>query len=130
MARTARSGTGLAPATSAQRTRSKTWRFCEAHGLRVREFRFADSAWKGGGAEYKTALTEALDAAWGGEFTAIVVWSLDRITRSGAEGALRFVRTFRERGRKAGARDRRPRKRRAGNLLDGILASLWRRPTQ
>jgi len=52
----------------------------------------------GGGAEYKAALRRALDDAWAGAFSVLIVWSLDRITREGAEGALRVIRKFRERG--------------------------------
>jgi putative DNA-invertase from lambdoid prophage Rac len=64
-----------------------------------RTFTVDDSAWKnGGGPEYRAALKAAMDAAWRGEFSVIIVWALDRITRNGAEDALRLVRQFRERG--------------------------------
>lgn len=66
----------------------------------VQTFTVDDSAWKDGtgGPEYKRVLKQALDAAHRGEFTVLVVWSLDRITRLGAEDALRLIRKFRERG--------------------------------
>jgi len=75
-------------------------RFAEHHGLQVvRTFAMDDSAWKdGGGPEYRTQLKAAMDAAWRGEFKILIVWALDRITREGAEGALRLIRQFRERG--------------------------------
>jgi DNA invertase Pin-like site-specific DNA recombinase len=38
-----------------------------------------------------------LDDAHRGEFSVLVVWALDRITREGAEGALRLIRQLRER---------------------------------
>jgi DNA invertase Pin-like site-specific DNA recombinase len=59
----------------------------------------SDSAWKnGGGEEYKATLQQALDDAWAGKFSVLIVWSLDRIVRLGAEDALRIFRQFRERG--------------------------------
>jgi DNA invertase Pin-like site-specific DNA recombinase len=59
----------------------------------------SDSAWKnGGGAEYKKTLQRALDDAHAGKFGVLIVWSLDRIVRNGAEDALRIIRLFRERG--------------------------------
>lgn len=76
-------------------------RFCGHHNLDVvRRFEVADSAWKGGrdGGVYRRTLLEALDGAWRGEYSVLVVWSLDRITREGAEGALRIIRQLRERG--------------------------------
>ena len=50
------------------------------------------------GGEYRRTLKQALDDAHQGKFAVIVVWALDRITREGAEGALRIIRQFRERG--------------------------------
>ena len=50
------------------------------------------------GGEYRRTLKQALDDAHQGKFAVIVVWALDRITREGAEGALRVIRQFRERG--------------------------------
>jgi len=74
-------------------------RFVQAHALTiVRTFTVYDSAWqRGGGPYYRQALQEALDGAWRGDFSTIVVWSLDRIIRTGAEDALRLIRKFRER---------------------------------
>ncbi len=76
-------------------------RFCAHHDLRiVSRFVMADSAWKNGegGPEYRDAIKEAKASAWAGEFEVLVVWALDRITRLGAEDALRLIREFRERG--------------------------------
>ena len=79
---------------------SEVKRFCAHHDLHiVRRFTVSDTAWKnGGGPEYKAELAKALDAAWRGEFSVLVVWSLDRICRAGIEELLRIVRQFRERG--------------------------------
>lgn len=74
-------------------------RFCARHGHRiVRRFTLNDSAWSGGGAEYRTAIRELLDAAWQGEYEGVVCWALDRISRDGIEAVLRLVRQLRERG--------------------------------
>jgi DNA invertase Pin-like site-specific DNA recombinase len=76
-------------------------RFAEHHGFQVvRTFTVADSAWNGGkdNGEYRATLQAALDGAWAGEYEVLIVWALDRITREGAEGALRIIRMFRERG--------------------------------
>jgi DNA invertase Pin-like site-specific DNA recombinase len=66
----------------------------------TRRYVLEDSAWNGGkdGGEYQAALQRALDDAWQGRFSVLIVWALDRITREGAEGALRTIRQFRERG--------------------------------
>jgi putative DNA-invertase from lambdoid prophage Rac len=67
----------------------------------VKRYEIADSAWQNGngkGAEYRAAINAVLDAAHKGEFSVLVVWALDRITREGAEGALRLIRQLRERG--------------------------------
>jgi DNA invertase Pin-like site-specific DNA recombinase len=72
------------------------------HGYTVtRTWTLHDSAWKGGkggkgGKAYQDALREVLDAAHKGEFTVLVVWALDRVTREGAEGALRLIRELRQ----------------------------------
>ncbi len=74
--------------------------FCARHGFEIAErYQIADSAWNGGkdGGEYQRTLKRALDDAWAGRFDVLVVWALDRITREGAEGALRIIRQFRER---------------------------------
>jgi putative DNA-invertase from lambdoid prophage Rac len=76
-------------------------RFAAHHGYDIgRTFTLDDSAWKDGtgGPEYRKALQEVLDGAHRGEFSVLVVWSLDRITRLGAEDALRLIRRLRERG--------------------------------
>ncbi len=75
--------------------------FTSHHGYQVtRRFEIADSAWNGGksGGVYQAAIAEVLGAAHRGEFSVLVVWALDRITREGAEGALRLIRQLRERG--------------------------------
>jgi putative DNA-invertase from lambdoid prophage Rac len=75
--------------------------FALHHGHTITErYELADSAWNGGkdGGEYRAALQRALDDAWAGKFGVLIVWALDRITREGAEGALRVIRQFRERG--------------------------------
>jgi len=75
--------------------------FTTHHGYEVAvRYELSESAWLGGkdGGEYKATLERALDDAWAGKFSVIVVWALDRITREGAEGALRVIRKFRERG--------------------------------
>jgi DNA invertase Pin-like site-specific DNA recombinase len=76
-------------------------RFCAAHGHEiVRRFEVEDSAWNGGkpNGRYRETLTEALDGAWRGEFSVLVVWALDRLSRGGAEDTLRLIRLLRERG--------------------------------
>jgi DNA invertase Pin-like site-specific DNA recombinase len=76
-------------------------RFLAHHGYtEARRFVVDDSAFKDdtGGPEYRAKLQAALDGAWRGQYRVIVVWALDRITRLGAEAALRLVRQFRERG--------------------------------
>src|SRR4051794_30134672 len=74
--------------------------FAVHHGYEVVEtYTVSDSAWKnGGGAEYKKTLQRALDDAHAGKFGVLIVWSLDRIVRNGAEDALRIIRLFRDRG--------------------------------
>jgi DNA invertase Pin-like site-specific DNA recombinase len=76
-------------------------RFCEHHDLDITNtYRVSDSAWNGGkpGSEYRRMINQALEDAWAGEYEVLVIWSLDRITREGAEGALRIIRQFREKG--------------------------------
>jgi DNA invertase Pin-like site-specific DNA recombinase len=74
--------------------------FAAHHGYEVAQtYTVSDSAWKnGGGAEYKKTLQRALDDAWAGKFSVLIVWSLDRIVRNGAEEALRIFRQFNDRG--------------------------------
>lgn len=66
----------------------------------TQRYQVSESAWQGGkaGGEYQAELKRALDDAWAGEFSVLIVWALDRITREGAEGTLRIIRQLRERG--------------------------------
>ena len=76
-------------------------RFVAHHGYTVTQtYTVDDSAWTGGagGPVYQATLKAALQDAWQGKFSVIIVWALDRITRKGAEDALRLIRQFRERG--------------------------------
>jgi putative DNA-invertase from lambdoid prophage Rac len=76
-------------------------RFAAHHGHAITaRYEVSESAWNGGkdGGEYKRTLKQALDDAHAGKFSVLIVWALDRITREGAEGALRIIRQFRERG--------------------------------
>jgi len=75
--------------------------FAGHHGYEiVARYSLSESAWNGGkdSGEYRAALKRALDDAHRGEFSVLVVWALDRLTRDGAESALRIIRQFRERG--------------------------------
>jgi DNA invertase Pin-like site-specific DNA recombinase len=76
-------------------------RFTAHHGYQVTAcYEVSESAWEGGkdGGEYQRTLRQALDDAHAGKFQVLIVWALDRITREGAEGALRIIRQFRQRG--------------------------------
>ncbi len=76
-------------------------RFVTHHGYEVMcRYEVIESRWNGGkdGGEYRMTLKQALDDAHQGKFSVIVVWALDRITREGAEGALRVIRQFAQRG--------------------------------
>ncbi|MGH3191172.1 MAG: recombinase family protein [Streptosporangiaceae bacterium] len=76
-------------------------RFTAHHGYQVTgRYEVSESAWEGGkdGGEYRRMLRRALDDAHAGTFSVLVVWALDRITREGAEGALRIIRQFKQRG--------------------------------
>ena len=76
-------------------------RFAAHHGYDISEvYEVSDSAWKDGegGPEYKRAIAQVLDDAHAGKFKVLIVWALDRITRLGAEDALRLIRKLRERG--------------------------------
>jgi putative DNA-invertase from lambdoid prophage Rac len=76
-------------------------RFAGHHGYEITaRYEISESAWNGGkdGGEYRRTMQQALDDAWAGKFSVLIVWALDRITREGAEGALRIIRQFRERG--------------------------------
>jgi DNA invertase Pin-like site-specific DNA recombinase len=75
--------------------------FSDHHGHTItRTYRLAESAWNGGkdGGEYRAAIKQALDDAYRGEFSVLIVWALDRLTRGGAEEMLKLIRHFRERG--------------------------------
>ena len=76
-------------------------RFVTHHGYEVMcRYEVIESRRNGGkdGGEYRRTLNQALDDAHQGKFAVIVVWALDRITREGAEGALRVIRQFAQRG--------------------------------
>jgi DNA invertase Pin-like site-specific DNA recombinase len=76
-------------------------KFAAHHGYEIVErYELSESAWNGGkdGGLYRATLQRALEDAWQGKFSVLIVWALDRITREGAEGALRILRQFRERG--------------------------------
>lgn len=71
--------------------------FIAHHGYEVTaRYEISESAWNGGkdAGEYRRTLQRALDDAHAGKFSVLVVWALDRITREGAEGALRIIRQF------------------------------------
>ena len=71
--------------------------FIAHHGYEVAaRYVISESAWNGGkdAGEYRRTLQRALDDAHAGKFSVLVVWALDRITREGAEGALRIIRQF------------------------------------
>jgi len=75
--------------------------FAAHHGYVIgARYEVSESACNGGkdAGDYRGALSQALDDAWAGKFSVLIVWALDRITREGAEGALRIIRQFRERG--------------------------------
>ena len=99
-----KAGIWLRVSTDEQRTenqRPDIARFAAHHGYDiVAIYELDDSAWNGGkdGSEYRAAIQSALDDAWQGKFSVLIIWALDRITREGAEGALRIIRQFRERG--------------------------------
>jgi DNA invertase Pin-like site-specific DNA recombinase len=76
-------------------------KFAAHHGYElVERYELSESAWNGGkdGGEYRATMQRALDSAWRGDYEVLIVWALDRLTREGAEGALRILRQFRERG--------------------------------
>jgi len=76
-------------------------RFVSHHGYTItRTYALDDSAWNGGkeNGDYRRALGQALLDAHHGQFQVLIVWSLDRLIRGGAEDALRLLREFRERG--------------------------------
>jgi putative DNA-invertase from lambdoid prophage Rac len=90
--------------TSEQRSENQEpamTRFAAHHGYGITvTYALDESAWNGGkeNGEYRAMLKLALDDAHKGKFKVLIVWSLDRLTRGGAEDALRLLRKFRERG--------------------------------
>lgn len=76
-------------------------RFVSHRGYEVAEtYTISDSAFKNGtgGAEYQATLKRALADAHAGKFQVLVIWSIDRICRTGPEDLLRLLREFAERG--------------------------------
>jgi putative DNA-invertase from lambdoid prophage Rac len=72
--------------------------FTEHHGHSITaRYEVSEMAWHGG-REFRATLEHALDDARAGRFSLLIIWALDQITREGAEGALRVIRQFRERG--------------------------------
>jgi DNA invertase Pin-like site-specific DNA recombinase len=71
-------------------------RLCEHRGWQIaRRYEIADaSAYKG---EHRRALQRMLDDAHRGEFSALVIWAVDRLCRQGIEELLRLIRELRER---------------------------------
>ncbi len=72
-------------------------------GLEVTaEFITEDSAWQNGnggkGAEFDRARGELLDGARLGTYSVVLAWSVDRLSRRGAEDMLAFVRRLSETG--------------------------------
>ncbi|HET9081345.1 MAG TPA: recombinase family protein [Trebonia sp.] len=85
----------------ASRTAAALAHFAAHHGYALAaRYKVSESAWNGGkdDGEYRRIMQQALHDAWAGKFSVLIVWALDRITREGAEGALRIIRRFRERG--------------------------------
>jgi DNA invertase Pin-like site-specific DNA recombinase len=75
-------------------------RFCKHHDYRiVQRYKVSGSAWNGGkpGGDYRRAVQQVMDDAYRGEFSVLVVWSIDRLSRGGIEDILRIVRELRER---------------------------------
>ena len=74
----------------------ESWASHHGHTI-AQTYTVSASAWSQADG-YRATVQQALDDAWQGKFDTLVVWSLDRLTREGAEGALRVIRQFRERG--------------------------------
>jgi Resolvase, N terminal domain len=114
-------------APSADRRSAVTSSASPPHGYDVAvTYTVSESAWNGGkDGEYRRTLQQALDHAHAGKFSVLVVWALDRITREGAEGALRSAVRGEEGAGRAPVRDRRPpggpaRRRPGGRVLRGV----------
>jgi DNA invertase Pin-like site-specific DNA recombinase len=71
-------------------------RFCQHHGYDItKRYMLSDiSAFNGAHHEMLNAM---LTDAWRGEFSVLVVWAADRITREGIESLLKLIRQLRER---------------------------------
>ena len=71
-------------------------RLCQHRGWEITQrYEIADaSAYKG---EHRHALQRMLDDAHRGEFSVLVVWAVDRLSRQGIEELLRLIRQLRER---------------------------------
>jgi DNA invertase Pin-like site-specific DNA recombinase len=61
----------------------------------AKEYVLEESAWNG---KHRLALNAALHDARSGNFTVLLVWALDRLSREGIEQTLATIRQFRERG--------------------------------
>jgi DNA invertase Pin-like site-specific DNA recombinase len=75
--------------------------FAAHHGYEiVQVYELDDSAWKddAGGPLYRATLKRTIADAHAGQFKVLAVWALDRLTRLGAEDALRLIRLFRQAG--------------------------------
>ena len=71
-------------------------RFCEHHGYEItKRYLLSDtSAFNGA---HRATLKAMLDDAWRGEFSVLVCWAADRVSRGGIEELLALIRQLRER---------------------------------
>jgi len=70
--------------------------FARNRGMQVvNEYVLEESAWNG---KHRAKLKEVQQAGRLGEFSVLLVWALDRLSREGAEATLAIMREFRERG--------------------------------
>jgi DNA invertase Pin-like site-specific DNA recombinase len=71
-------------------------RFCEHHGYEItRRYMLSDvSAFNGA---HRETLKAMLEDAWRGEFSVLVVWAADRVSRGGIEELLSLIRQLQER---------------------------------
>jgi len=70
-------------------------RLAAARGLTIRKvYETQASAWKGGSDGYERARQQMLADAHMGEFTCLLVWSMDRLTRRGIEDAFMLIRVL------------------------------------
>lgn len=71
--------------------------FAAHHGYEIVEtYSVSESAWNGGSSGYKATIKRVHEDAWAGKFSVLITWSIDRISRGGAEDVLRIVRQLRE----------------------------------